>query len=122
MENHIRSKNNKTLFSLSTHLTSSSSVSWSRNCALLLDSFPLSYITQLSFVVCFLYVKHFPTRAFSFAERVRAVRQQHFVLFHVAVSQSVVGVLRNCFFVYCDCFTTTISDRKETKRTKWMMF
>lgn len=41
--------------------------------------------------------------------------------FHVCL----VGVLRKCFFVYCDCFNVTLWNNrwwKETTRTKWMNF
>lgn len=71
----------------------------------------------LSFVVCFPNI--FPTRAFSnLSQWARAAQQEHFSLFHLAVSHSVVGVLRNCFFVYCDCFTTTIAALERDKANK----
>jgi hypothetical protein len=54
-KNSIRtgSNNKNTLFSLSTTLDSSSSVSWSRDCVLFLCFFCLLSHYRLSFVVCF---------------------------------------------------------------------
>lgn len=78
----------------------------------------------LSFVVCFpIHVEHFPNIMPSpLAQRVRAVRQDAFVLLYVAVSRRVVGVLRNCFLSIAIVLQLQFScQRKETKRTKWMM-